>query len=456
MGLIHQQLLCDELMGKARPIAIAQLVSEGADVNCPFSNGFTPLYVASTVYGDHANAVQTLLDKGAKCNVLSPEGLSCLYVAAQVGNTEVVKTLARAGESIHFNTRSGATPLYNAAEEGQTETVEALLCLGADPDARNNRGETPLDAARKMGHYATAAILEKYREQKHGGGTSTNLATSSLISFSDIAEAGISAAFCDSGDLADLDYSFFEQVTRAGLGSYGSRIKEEITPLLFAIACATDPSGSFCPSDREIVRVCSRVDGVRAFLLQFIKDYYLVKGICCSNEALVCEALDRGADPNRRCNYRRKLATPIVQAVLSGSLEVCRLLCEHGADVNLSQSNTETALANAVNVGNYEMTAFLLSQGADPNAMTYGGTALALADGVRVMELLVDYGADVNIPDKDGDLPIIGCIDMRRYEEVEFLRRAGTNLEFRNRRGETPLDHGRKTGDSRIMSALGR
>ena len=198
--------------------------------------------------------------------------------------------------------------------------------------------------------------------------------------------------------------------------------------------------------------------GLRQFELEnFFGGSLLSMGIINNNPDMVQQGLLNGEDPNKRYSYEKdtnsittpnpvRIITPIVQAAVIESLPITKLLVQHGANVNLCQRNGESALANAANRGNAELTSFLLEHGADPNLTKSFGTPLAMANGVTVMKMLLDHGADPNIPDSDGDLPIIGCIDMQNLQEIELLINYGTDMNHTNRLGETPIDRARKRG----------
>lgn len=168
----------------------------------------------------------------------------------------------------------------------------------------------------------------------------------------------------------------------------------------------------------------------------FFHGSLLTMGIVKSNPEFVRQGLEQGEDPNSRYSYEedndsitipnpvRKI-TPIVQAAVIGSLPITKLLVEYGADVNMCQQNGESALANAANRGNTELVTFLLSHGADPN-----------------------------IPDSDGDLPIIGSIDANNLDEIELLISYGTDMTYRNNQGETPLDRAKRRGNFSAVDAL--
>ena len=190
----------------------------------------------------------------------------------------------------------------------------------------------------------------------------------------------------------------------------------------------------------------------------FFRGSLLTMGIVKNDPDLVKQGLEQGESPNERYSYEEDndsitipnpvhTITPIVQAAVIESLPIAKLLIEYGADVNLCQRNGESALINAANRGNVELASFLLEHGADPNLGMQLGTPLTLADGAAVMKVLLSYGADPNVPDEDGDLPIVGAIDTNNLEEIELLINCGTDMRHANKRGETPLERAKRRGN---------
>ncbi len=71
--------------------------------------------------------------------------------------------------------------------------------------------------------------------------------------------------------------------------------------------------------------------------------------------------LEHGADPDA---LQEGDFTPLHEAAANGQLELVRLLLAHGADINLSQKPGQTAIAFAQKAGHQEVAEFLLSHGA--------------------------------------------------------------------------------------------
>ena len=109
--------------------------------------------------------------------------------------------------------------------------------------------------------------------------------------------------------------------------------------------------------------------------------------------------LNAGADPKTQIMSENCLLRATLRR--SHGLEILRMLCNKGADVNAIEDDTDSQcllLATAVEEGDHEIIRFLLEAGADIDAFdAYHGTALQLAvlcEDVEAVQILVDAGAD--------------------------------------------------------------
>ena len=66
--------------------------------------------------------------------------------------------------------------------------------------------------------------------------------------------------------------------------------------------------------------------------------------------------------------------TPLLFAGRQGDLESARGLVDAGADVNLTSAEGSNALLLAILNGHYELAAYLLGKGSDPNAAAFRRT----------------------------------------------------------------------------------
>lgn len=113
---------------------------------------------------------------------------------------------------------------------------------------------------------------------------------------------------------------------------------------------------------------------------------------------LVQRLLKSGADPNARNDY---LASPLLEAAVTGNVQVIRALVKAGADVETANADGQTALMTLARTSNVEAARVLLERGAKVDAREgwRGQTALmwAAAEAQPAMvRLLIQRGADVN------------------------------------------------------------
>src|SRR5262249_46294053 len=123
-------------------------------------------------------------------------------------------------------------------------------------------------------------------------------------------------------------------------------------------------------------------DGVRGFAvadpdgneLFFYSEQRLFAAARAGDARAVAALLKQGANPNAR-RIRRSFddaetinATPvIVSAAFDGFQQVVRVLAQHGADINSTDSNGLCALCAACMCGKFRTVRVLLQSGADPN-----------------------------------------------------------------------------------------
>ncbi|MDR0291973.1 MAG: ankyrin repeat domain-containing protein, partial [Elusimicrobium sp.] len=147
------------------------LIAGGANLNAVSNYGVTPLLLAvenkNTVWIDrlisrgatagasannllnfvaHGNmpGVAAMLQSGITPNIKDPRGFTPLYMAASMGDLDMVKRLVGYKADLDAAVADGSTPLIGAARYGKPDAAAYLLDKGADVNARNKAGESAL------------------------------------------------------------------------------------------------------------------------------------------------------------------------------------------------------------------------------------------------------------------------------------------------------------------------
>lgn len=98
--------------------------------------------------------------------------------------------------------------------------------------------------------------------------------------------------------------------------------------------------------------------------------------------------LARGADPRAKARNDTALE-PLNAAAAGGHVVIAHLLLDRGADVDVPQAGGTTPLHSAAHRGDAAMVALLLGRGADPSTTTDDGrTAADLTEAAEVLALL--------------------------------------------------------------------
>ena len=162
-----------------------------------------------------------------------------------------------------------------------------------------------------------------------------------------------------------------------------------------------------------------------------------------------------GAGADIRAKSTSGTFTPLLFAVRGGHVDASRALLDAGADVNERLSDGMSTLVLALYNAHYELAAFLLDRGADPNAAAQGWTALHQVAWSRR-------------PNRGFNLP--GAVPTGTLDSLELVRRLiahGADINARltkeprdgnrnmlNRIGATPYVMAAKTADVPLMRLL--
>ena len=378
------------------------LISAGANPNLSNDYGISPLYMACT--NNSAGMVDKLLKAGAESNI------SAFMQCAKAGNLETVNALLSRGADVNAKEpRWGQTPLMWAVAAKHPEVVRALIDHKADVNARSKSGFTPLMFAAQQGDIEISKMLLS-------AGANVNAVT-------------------PRGD----------------------------TPLLVASISGHEPMSIFLLDQGADPNAADEY-GFTALHFAIFKGLVLINRVRIINSAspylvrpnmteLTQALLSHGANPNARV---RKLggdkllrvtdtslppgsvspvgATAFLMAALSYDANLMRILVAHGADPLLTTDENVTAVMLASGLTRWRTAGVPLTEEQESSALeaiklalelgvnvnaadtTYGLTALhgAASNGSnRIIQFLVDHGANLEAKDKGGQTPLAKALNIK-------------------------------------------
>lgn len=176
-----------------------------------------------------------------------------------------------------------------------------------------------------------------------------------------------------------------------------------------------------------------------------------------------------GSDPSLVTERIPGGYTRLHRAAGLGGVDEIALLLANGADLHAASDGGWRPLHMAVSYGRIENVIFLVRSGAPVNGPNKDGKTplhvaarmLSKTSGrqylpidIRMVQLLCDLGADVNLADHRGLTPLFGAIERGEDAIVEELLRRGANVNARDKAGSTPFMAASAGGDLKLMSFL--
>jgi len=383
--------------------------------------------------------VETLLQAG-QLELASRDfaGLSPLAEFALCGDAKRFLAVLQAGAATDFVDDEGRTLLHMAVEGGSDEVLASLLKHKQCPDLNKvtSEAETPLMLTCILDEPGMAKRLidagaDLNRQSRLGGTALTYaVATGSSEMVKLLIEKGANLTLATKEGLTPLSYAAWKG-------------NEELFGTLL---------GAGSPLDQDVLNG-------RTML------HFAAYG---GNGAIVQLVLKLKPKLNVDSTADQDV-TPLMIAAEQGHKECVAALLKAGANPRMLTSPDENvggknALHFAALNGHEEVITVLLNHnhGTAIDAPTTNGlTALMLAAGrghVRVVDVLLKAGADVNATDRDGMSVLSYAAKLGRPSVIPMLLQAGAKVSHAARIGTRPLDFAALQGDvdtARILVAAG-
>jgi uncharacterized protein len=186
----------------------------------------------------------------------------------------------------------------------------------------------------------------------------------------------------------------------------------------------------------------------------------LVEAAAAGDLERVEAVLDGGADVDERDATGR---TAVTAAVYGGHAAIVRRLVDRGADVDIQDDSSANAFLASGETGNVEVLREVLRGNPDVTKTNrFGGTALIpAADRGHVEMVRALLSTDVNVDHVNNlgwtallEAVILGEGGAPHQEIVRLLIEAGANANLPDRDGVTPLQHARRRGYDAIAAVL--
>src|SRR5262245_59644418 len=383
------------------------LLKAGANPDTPIGTGETPLMTCART--GSADAVRMLLGRGANVNAKEPtQNQTAAMWAAAERHTQVLRTLIEVNADLKAHTKTGFTPLHFAARVGDLESVRVLLDAGVDVNIRYQRdaesGRGAAEANAGAGGRAAASGRAGAARGATGGGAGARAdgtfpGSTALLVATVRGQVPLALFLLDHGaDPNIMDAGFTPLFWAAGTWENG---------LANPVYGFVDPVGGIPDRDAKL---------------------RLVKALLAhgANPNLQMRARPPGYGGTGTGGYNDAVgATAFIVAANAADVEMMRILLAAGADPHLVTKTNSNALlaATGLNRGIGEIiddedramaaVKFLLEAGVDAKAVTTYNENALFGPGYRgwnrMLELLIEKGADVNVVNKAGVTPYLAA-----------------------------------------------
>ena len=412
-----------------RKFIVQKLIRSGAEVNVRGKDRFTtPLLIAAEQ--GFVDIAAFLLSKDADINVIDRHKNSVLIIAVnRAGSSDMLNLLLAYDANFDHQNSEGVTALMKAVEVMDIDAVRILIIARANLNLENKRGETARDIAVRLG---LAAVFDSLKSEPktsmydpHIAGNKSALSNAALLNHREAVKILLDCIYIESEVKWKSLYDSKEGNQSAKIGALVVLIEsicsdatenKDLSDVKFEIAKVIIESGINAEKAKRVTLSEMLVDATQSGFYELVEVLCKVKNIEInylkkSQSALMVAAevgrldllellLSYGADPKRE-NHRGDIA--LTYALANSQIDCANVLLERHKPcerilremtrtlVQRSQLESLTFLASHLNLGK-------ISQDLMEKAILTGDS--------RVVQLLIDHGADINGPRGGGNFAL--------------------------------------------------
>ena len=452
--------------GRCSINTLQALIDHGAHIDVKRKDGTNALLCACRT--GQSESVRFLLEAGADVNISTPDGNTCLHVAVRGHcSKDALQQIIQHGVSVNAVNKRSETALILASRSAQVQTVNILLENGADPNISDGRDWTSLHTAVNgrctnetlreiIAHKAhldaqningeTALVLACFYQQQDSikmlleAGSNPNIASTTgctslhLAVFSACSKT-IIRAIIDRG--ADVNAANEDKVTALMIAAH----KDNIDAINMLLKAGADPNiadanGCTCLS-YAFDRHCSeeahkKVSSHGAYANADSEDKIIELMVASKKRRLdaINVLLNGGADLN---NTNVKGKTCLMYAIdRDCSEEALQTMVDHGADVNVVDKDSMTALMIACWKGNTDAINMLLKAGSNPSIVNANRDSCLNIAADRslskdLLQALIDHGAEVNTTNNQNLTALMIACWKGNFDAINLLLNAGAD-----------------------------
>ena len=468
--------------------AAVLLIERGASVNCDISDQ-TPLLIAAR--RGNTRLVKLLLDSGA--DMCSSKYSSPLILACREGHTECAQLLIQRGANV--NDANQGTPLTVSIMNNHKECVKLLYENGADVNKQESiLGATPLMVASQWGNTDYVQLLLDYGADVNissspaGGETALGLASDAQVAELLIENGADVNHVTNSGSIllnAIKKSSYHQESSNKAILLIQNGAKSNVTdpnsthytPLRYAVEkenmrIIEELLTHGATVDVHVLSTSFQTNNHTAILTVLLRHASQAviqdETITMSYSSLLAKAVRYGDFELAKLLLRYKPnidivhnnTTALIEAAYHGRKDFVKLLVDHGAQVNLKNSNGDTALIVASQRGDMKCIEHLLGRkDIDANLRNRSeSSAITVAAQIghnEIVKLLLDHGAQANLQNINGDTALMIASQRGHTNCVEhLLLRKDIDVNLQNSKECTALMLASENGHTSVVDLL--